>query len=93
MATVPDQNNAKPDFTFAGHLIALPVRFYRYGLSPLIPSRCRHLPTCSEYTLDALQIHGPIQGLWLSIKRIGRCHPWGTHGYDPVPDKTLPKKS
>ena len=93
MATVPDQNNAKPDFTITGHIIALPVRFYRYGLSPLIPSRCRHLPTCSEYTLDALQIHGPIQGAWLSIKRIGRCHPWGTHGYDPVPDKILPKKS
>ena len=93
MATVPDQNSVKPEFTLAAHIIALPVRFYRFGISPMLPSRCRHLPTCSEYTLEALQTHGPVDGLWLSVKRIGRCHPWGTHGYDPVPDKKLPLKS
>ncbi len=93
MATVPDQNSIKPEFTLAAHIIALPVRVYRFGISPVIPSRCRHLPTCSEYALEALKIHGPLDGLWLSIKRIGRCHPWGTHGYDPVPDKKLPYKS
>ena len=93
MATVPDQNNVKPEFSLAAQFLALPVRFYRIGISPLMPSRCRHFPTCSEYTLEALQMHGPVNGLWLSIKRIGRCHPWGTHGYDPVPDKKLPLKS
>lgn len=94
MATVLDQDNVKKsEFTLAAHIIALPVRFYRFGISPMMPSRCRHLPTCSEYTLEALQKHGPINGLWLSIKRIGRCHPWGSHGYDPVPDNKLPRKS
>ncbi len=93
MATVPEQNNVKPEFTLAARFIALPVQFYRYGISPLMPSRCRHIPTCSEYTLEALQKHGPANGLWLSIKRIGRCHPWGSHGYDPVPEKKLPLKS
>jgi len=74
-------------------ILSWPILFYRYALSPLIPSRCRHFPTCSEYALEALERHGPFIGLWLSIKRIGRCHPWGTHGYDPVPEKELSKKS
>lgn len=67
-------------------LLSWPILFYRYAISPLLPSRCRHFPTCSEYALEALETHGPIKGLWLSVKRIGRCHPWGTHGYDPVPE-------
>lgn len=47
--------------------------------------RCRYLPTCSEYTREALEVHGPVRGLWLALRRLGRCHPWGGHGYDPVP--------
>ena len=66
-------------------LLMAPVRFYRYAISPLFPPSCRYQPTCSAYALEALQLHGPIKGLWLAIKRIGRCHPWGGHGYDPVP--------
>ena len=93
MATVPDKNPVSDKPSVLTNFIALPIRFYRIGISPLLPSRCRHLPTCSEYALEALEMHGPFRGLWLSIKRIGRCHPWGTHGYDPVPHKELSNKS
>jgi len=48
---------------------------------------CRHIPSCSEYAVEALKIHGPIKGIYLTTKRILKCHPWGTHGYDPVPPK------
>ena len=51
----------------------------------MLPASCRYTPTCSQYALEALKIHGPIRGSWLAIKRIGRCHPWGGCGYDPVP--------
>lgn len=61
------------------------VKFYRYCISPMFPAACRFTPTCSEYALEALRRHGPIKGLWLSVKRISRCHPWGGSGYDPVP--------
>ena len=93
MATVPDKNHVSDKPSVLTNFIALPIRFYRIGISPLLPSRCRHLPTCSEYALEALEMHGPFRGLWLSIKRIGRCHPWGSHGYDPVPHKELSNKS
>lgn len=65
--------------------LLLLVKAYKYMLSPLLPGACRYTPTCSEYMAGALQKHGPIKGLWLGIRRIGRCHPWGGHGYDPVP--------
>ncbi len=61
------------------------VRFYRLVLSPLIPPRCRYSPTCSEYALEAVQLHGGLRGLWLAIRRVMRCHPFGGHGFDPVP--------
>jgi uncharacterized protein len=63
------------------------VRGYQTGLSPFLPFACRYQPTCSAYALEALEIHGGLQGAWLAIKRIGRCHPWGGHGFDPVPGK------
>jgi len=63
------------------------IKFYRYAVSPWTPNACRHTPTCSKYATEALQKHGPFTGLWLSVKRLGKCHPWGTHGYDPVPPK------
>ncbi len=66
-------------------ILCLPIRFYRAVISPLKPSCCRFTPTCSEYALEALRKHGPFKGLWLAIKRILRCHPWGGSGYDPVP--------
>ena len=63
------------------------IRFYQYGISPWLPKNCRYEPTCSHYMVEALKIHGPFKGLYLGIKRILSCHPWGGHGYDPVPPK------
>ena len=63
------------------------IRFYQYGISPMLGKNCRHTPSCSEYTLQAIQEWGFFRGTWVGIKRIVRCHPWGTHGYDPVPKR------
>ncbi|MGP9790799.1 membrane protein insertion efficiency factor YidD [Roseinatronobacter sp. NSM] len=68
-----------------GWVFSLPVRFYRVVFSPWVGHGCRFQPTCSAYALDALQRHGAIRGAWLALRRIGRCHPWGGAGYDPVP--------
>ena len=67
------------------HLIALPVRAYRLVLSPWVGHGCRYQPTCSAYALEALDRHGAFRGSWLAARRILSCHPWGGHGYDPVP--------
>lgn len=61
------------------------IRFYQMYISVLLPPSCRYLPTCSEYTLLAIETHGPARGVWLGLKRIARCHPWGGRGFDPVP--------
>lgn len=66
-------------------LLILPIRFYQIAISPLTPAACRFTPTCSQYAIEALRRHGPFKGLWLAVKRILRCHPWGGSGYDPVP--------
>jgi len=63
------------------------IRGYQKFISPLTPSSCRYSPTCSHYTIEALEKHGLLKGGWLSIKRIGSCNPWGGSGYDPVPPK------
>jgi uncharacterized protein len=68
-------------------LLLAPVYFYKYAISPMTPASCRHIPSCSEYAVEALKIHGPIKGTYLATRRILKCHPWGTHGYDPVPPK------
>ncbi len=69
--------------------LGVPIRFYRRFVSPLLPPSCRFTPTCSEYALDALQVHGPVKGLYLAARRLLRCHPisWlgGSSGFDPVP--------
>lgn len=62
------------------------ARFYRIAISPWLGANCRFDPTCSSYTIEALQTYGILTGGWLALKRIGRCHPWGGSGYDPVPD-------
>lgn len=64
------------------------VKIYQFAISPLLPMSCRHTPTCSQYTIEAIRIWGPFKGSWLGLKRLSRCHPWGTHGHDPVPTKT-----
>ncbi len=66
-------------------LVLVPVYLYRYIISPITPASCRHVPTCSEYMVEAIKKYGPGKGFWLGLKRLSRCHPWGTHGYDPVP--------
>ncbi|MCL2738072.1 MAG: membrane protein insertion efficiency factor YidD [Bacteroidales bacterium] len=70
-------------------LVLLPlvglIRFYQYGISPFIAKSCRFIPSCSEYAIEALYKHGPLKGLYLTLRRILRCHPWGGSGYDPVP--------
>ena len=73
-------------------IILLPIRAYRMVLSPWIGLSCRYQPTCSAYALEALEKHGGLKGAWLTIRRIGRCHPMGSSGYDPVPPrKDTPK--
>ncbi|MFR9166585.1 MAG: membrane protein insertion efficiency factor YidD [Dysgonomonas sp.] len=66
-------------------IFLLPIYFYKYCISPLFPSSCRFTPTCSEYGLQAIKKYGAFKGFWLTLKRISKCHPWGGHGYDPVP--------
>ena len=66
-------------------ILIIPIKIYQLAISPLLPSSCRYTPTCSSYAIEALKKHGPIKGLLLTIRRISRCHPWGGHGYDPVP--------
>ena len=65
--------------------LVLAIRAYRLFLSPMLGNRCRFHPSCSEYALEALQRHGAIKGLRLSLRRIGSCHPWHPGGFDPVP--------
>lgn len=65
--------------------LCLPILFYRACISPMFPPACRYTPTCSAYALEAIRRHGPFKGLWLAVRRISRCHPWGGSGYDPVP--------
>lgn len=72
-----------------GWLVAIvkaPIHAYRWTLKPLMGAECRHLPTCSEYALEAIDRNGPWRGLWLTLSRLARCHPWGSAGYDPPPD-------
>jgi len=70
-----------------GRLIILLVRGYQLIISPWLGPSCRHTPTCSAYMIEAVREWGPLKGFWLGLKRIGKCHPWGTSGFDPVPSK------
>lgn len=68
-----------------GFILILLIRFYQVAISPWLGSRCRYTPTCSAYGLEAIRKYGAFKGTWLAMRRIGRCHPWGGHGHDPVP--------
>ncbi|NCP46072.1 MAG: membrane protein insertion efficiency factor YidD [Flavobacteriales bacterium CG18_big_fil_WC_8_21_14_2_50_32_9] len=66
-------------------IIVFLIRIYQLSISPFLGSNCRYQPTCSQYSVDAVNKYGPLKGGWLALKRISSCHPWGGHGHDPVP--------
>ena len=69
-----------------GRVVAAPIVAYRRWISPVLPPRCRFYPSCSEYALTAVAVHGPVRGVWLAIRRLLRCHPFHPGGIDYVPD-------
>lgn len=71
--------------SFVAGIVTGTLKGYKLLISPLLPSACRFYPTCSEYMRQAVEMHGPAQGVWLGIKRLGRCHPFHEGGCDPVP--------
>ena len=73
-----------------GRILIGLVRFYQMAVSPWTPPACRYVPSCSAYAIGAIERHGALRGSWLAVRRICRCHPWGGHGYDPVPEPRAP---
>ncbi|MDO8310350.1 MAG: membrane protein insertion efficiency factor YidD [Sideroxyarcus sp.] len=65
--------------------LLLLIRAYQLAISPMLGNRCRFYPSCSEYSMEALRRYGLLRGLWLAVRRVGRCHPWHPGGYDPIP--------
>ena len=84
-AAGPGSENGTARVGPVARVLILLVRAYRRFLSPLLGQQCRFQPTCSAYGLEALQVHGALRGGWLTVRRIGRCHPFHRGGYDPVP--------
>lgn len=80
------EGRASPVARFARFLLLGPIALYRWTISPLLGVNCRHLPTCSDYAREAIETNGAWKGGWQTFARMCRCHPWGSHGYDPVPD-------
>ena len=74
------------------HLLIKFIKIYKYLVSPMIGPSCRYLPTCSDYSVEALKTYGFVKGLLLSLKRIMSCHPWGNSGFDPVKKEIKVKK-
>jgi putative membrane protein insertion efficiency factor len=72
-------------FKFLSFLLVIPIKLYQILISPILGPNCRYHPTCSQYSIEAINRHGPFKGTWLAIKRISSCHPWGGSGHDPVP--------
>ncbi len=70
-----------------GKFLILLVRFYQAAISPWLGPSCRHIPSCSHYMIEAIREWGAVKGTWLGIRRLLRCHPWGTSGHDPVPKR------
>ncbi len=91
-STEPSPPRARRTPILAAPLIGL-VRVYQVLLSPLMGGRCRFVPTCSQYAIDALRNQGALKGSWLAARRILRCHPFGDSGYDPAPLPPEPRDS
>jgi len=84
---LPRDNPQKPVLwkrIFAFPFVLL-IRIYQLFISPLLGPKCRFTPTCSQYALEAFKKYGPFKGFYLALRRIVKCHPWGGHGYDPIP--------
>ena len=79
-----EKNN---NLSLLGRVVLLPVFFYRYFISPLLGVNCRYSPSCSEYAVDAIKLHGAWKGGYLAARRMARCHPFGGSGFDPVPKR------
>jgi putative membrane protein insertion efficiency factor len=69
-------------------LLIAPIRLWQLTFSAVLPPSCRFTPSCSAYAITAIERHGVAKGGWLALRRIARCHPWGGHGHDPVPERT-----
>ena len=67
------------------NILIIPINIYKYVVSPVLPNVCRYTPTCSEYAIEAIKKYGPFRGMFLALKRLISCNPWGGSGYDPVP--------
>ena len=72
-------------FKFLSFLLVIPIKLYQMLISPILGPNCRYHPTCSQYSIEAINKHGPFKGTSLAVKRISSCHPWGGSGHDPVP--------
>jgi putative membrane protein insertion efficiency factor len=79
---VPEQDGAQSP---AARFVIGLLRLYKRWVSPLLPPACRFVPTCSAYAAEAVRLHGVVRGVWLGLRRLGRCHPFCEGGYDPVP--------
>jgi hypothetical protein len=84
-------SNARPSLA-ARAALAL-IRAYKYLISPWFTGACRFVPTCADYTAEAIARHGALRGSWLGARRLGRCHPLGGHGHDPVPAAAGPTEA
>ncbi len=89
MSLTAGASQRRSPFRLAGWLLAAPllvlIRLYQWFLSPLMGTACRFAPSCSHYGFEAIAVHGPLRGTWLTLRRLLRCHPWGGSGFDPVP--------
>jgi hypothetical protein len=81
-----------PPLSLPGRLLVGVARAWQLSFSAVLPPSCRFQPSCSAYMIEAVRRHGAARGLWLGLARIARCHPWGGHGYDPVPDRPVPER-
>ena len=76
--------------SLAARPLILLVRLYQVTLGLVMGGHCRFHPSCSNYSIEALRVHGALRGSWLTLRRILRCHPFGGHGFDPVPERRDP---
>ncbi len=83
---LPSNNNG---YSLVQNLMRLMIKFYQVLISPFLGGNCRFTPTCSQYAMEAIEIHGALKGCWLTLCRLGRCHPFHPGGYDPVPAKSV----